>query len=289
MIRKKTGLKEVTLLVLASAAFVSVACSDDDDDLYGGTAGTSGSSSTAGKAGDGGSAGSAGKSNGGSAGTTTAGTTNGGSAGTTSGGMAGTESMGGDTTGGVPPDGQGGEPTVGGAGGEGGAPVVEMDTLKNPSFEASLAPGGNPPDSGTKVFPEWDNTATPDGASYIQWDGASSGSVRLAQWNAGAYTARTSQTISPIANGTYSFSIKVNRDALDKLNDSYLYAVGYDINAPEEDVTEPTDAAVGNTYVKITLANIVVSSGSLTVGVYTDAVAGGWINFDDAELVLTSE
>lgn len=291
MIRKKLGLKEVTLL-LASAALVSVACSDDDDDLYGGggSAGTAGSSSTSGKSSTGGSAGKSSTGGSSDAGQTSGGTSNGGSAGKAAGGTAGSENMAGETSGGVPPEGQGGEATAGaGVGGEGGAPPVELDTLKNTSFEESLTPGGNPPDSGTKLFPEWVNTSSPDGSSYVQWDDVSSGKVRLAQWNANAYTADTSQTVSPIANGTYSFSIMVKRDALDKLNESYLYAVGYDKDALGDDVTQDTDAAVGNTYVKVTLSPIVVNSGSLTVGVYTDAKAGGWINFDDAELTLLPE
>ncbi|RYZ09881.1 MAG: hypothetical protein EOO73_03090 [Myxococcales bacterium] len=306
MMRKKTGLKELSLVVLCGAALVSVACGDDDDTGGDGTSGSAGTaaagSSSAGSKSTGGSAGS--KSTGGSGGTsaggTSAGTSAGGtsaggtSAGTSGGGTAGS-AMGGESGGGVPGEGgaagEGGAPIVGeagadagGAGGEGGAPVVAMDVLKNLSFESPIPPATWAPSSGTKVFPEWTNTATPDGSSYVQWGDVTSGDVRLAHWSgAAAYVARTEQEVSPLANGTYAFSIHVKRDAPEKL-DSYLYAKGFDPDAPDDDVRKDTED-VGNTaYVKVTLGPIVVESGKLIVGVYTDAAKDAWINFDDASL-----
>jgi hypothetical protein len=52
-------------------------------------------------------------------------------------------------------------------------------------------------------------------------------------------------------------------------------------------MTQVTDAAkdpVG--YVKITLTGIPVTSGTITVGVYSSVETGTYTNFDDAELVL---
>jgi hypothetical protein len=301
MIRKKTGFKELTILVLASAALVSVACGDDDDNTPPGAAGSAGTSAgSAGKSG-GGSAGTGagGSTNGGSTngGSTNGGSTNGGSAGTSAGGTGDTDSEGGEAgAGGVPPEdgsgGQGGEPVVGGAGGaggEGGAPVVELATLKNLSFEEPI-PGTNyAPSTGTTLFPAWTNTATPSGASFIQWksdppqaDQVKSGNVRLSLWNAAAYVATLEQTVSPIANGTYAFSIWVARDDLADLNESYLYAVGHDASSPTTKLKKDTEAAVGAPFVKVTLSPIEVTSQSVTVGVYTDAKAGSWLNLDDA-------
>lgn len=286
MIRKKTGLKELTLVVLCGAALVSVACGDDDDGDSPGTAG----STSAGTKSTGGSAGS--KSTGGSAGTGTGGTT---SAGTNNGGSGGSSgsSVGGEPNGGVPSDGgtdgEGGTPSeagadaggapAGGAGGEGGAPVVVLDTLKNASFETWNAD--------KTIVAEWINASTPAGASYAEWGAPAknkAGEYRLAHWSAAAYTARIEQVVSPIANGTYSFSIWVNRAALTELNESYIYAKGFDAEDAEADVQLDTDAGVGDTYVEIKLDNIEVTSGEITVGVFTDAKAEGWINFDAASL-----
>lgn len=283
MIRRKSGLKEVTWLMLASAALISVACGDDDDDLYGNTGGTSGSSA-AGK-GSGGSS-TAGKGSGGSsAGSTAGGTTAGGS---TTGGTAGTTSEGGEPSGGTTSeggtDGEGGEATGGvpsaGAGGEGGAPFV-ADTLDNPGFEQGTA--------NSSTFPGWTNEGTP-GAAFVQFTDSHSGTGRLGHWTkwesneSPPYTARTYQTVSPIANGTYSFSMWVDRGWFDE---QYLYATGYDAEDLEDEVTVSTDdAETPAGYVKITLSNIVVTSGSITVGVYSAAPAGTYTNFDDAELTL---
>ncbi|MDF3065382.1 MAG: arabinogalactan endo,4-beta-galactosidase [Polyangiaceae bacterium] len=301
MIRKKTGLKELTLVVLCGAALVSVACGDDDATGGDGTSGSAGTS-TAGSKSTGGSAGS--KSTGGSAGTGTggtssAGTGNGGTsaAGTSGGGTGGSagSSVGGEPSGGVPSDGgmagEGGAPIIGGAdaggaGGEGGEPpVVVLDVLSNLGFEQNPNPQlSNPPDGDTAVFPAWTNTSTPAGKSVIKWQDAHGGSVKLGQWSDAPYTARVEQVVSPIANGTYSFSVWVMRGTVAQVPESYLYAVGYNAADAEEDVTAPTDAAIGGAWVKVTLANIPVTSGSLTVGMYTDANAQGWVNFDDASL-----
>lgn len=310
MIRKKTGLKELTLVVLCGAALVSVACGDDDDTGGDGTSGSAGTT-TAGSKSTGGSAGS--KSTGGSAGTGTggtssAGTGNGGtsSAGTSGGGTGGSggtagSSVGGEPSGGVPSDGgmagEGGAPIIGGAdaGGAGGEPpVVVLDTLKNLSFEASPTVGGtNPPNDKSTTFPEWTNTASPADASYIAWasvppqaNQVKSGQVRLAQYSAVAYTATLEQTVDPIENGTYAFTFWIARADLAAFNASYLYAVGHNAAAPAAKIEHPTDLAAGSSaFVEVTLPNIVVTSNKVTVGAYTDAKLGAWINFDDASLV----
>jgi hypothetical protein len=279
MIRRNTGLKEVTWLMLASAALIGTACSDDDDDLYGG-GGTSGSG-TSGK--NTGGSSTAGKTSGGSGGSTTAGSTTGGTGGS---------SVGGEATGGVPTDGgvggeggdaSGGTPSeggAGGAGGEGGEPFV-ADTLDNPGFEMG--------DNKSSTFPGWTNEATAS-AAYLEYATAHTGTGRLNHWTkwesaeTPPYTARTYQTVSPIANGTYSFSMWVDREWF---QEQYLYATGFDAADLEDEVTQSTeDANTPAGFFKITLSNIVVTSGSVTVGVYSAAPAGTWAGFDDAELTL---
>ena len=90
--------------------------------------------------------------------------------------------------------------------------------------------------------------------------------------------------MSPIPNGTYSFSMYVDREWYDT---QYLFAKGFNSADADQEVTQVTDAAKDPSgYVKITLDNIVVTSGSVTVGIYSAAPAGTWAGIDDAELVL---
>ncbi len=103
------------------------------------------------------------------------------------------------------------------------------------------------------------------------------------------YTARLEQTVSPIANGSYEFSVWIQRDAAEKFTKSYLFAEDFNVADPDDADAMITDAAIGNTWVKVTLGPIVVTSNELTVGVQTIAAAGGWINLDDAELKLIPE
>lgn len=294
--RTKAGFTQFALLGMFTAAVVSGACSDEEDATPGGQAGKAGSSSgTAGS--------SAGKANGGSS----AGGTENGSAGSAAAGDSngGSESTGGSSTAGTAPTagtggmnggtaGEGGEPAVNGgesgaaaggmaggmggepgSGGEAGAAPVVYATLVNPGFETG---------SDHMVPPGWTNEGT-EGAAYYEFGGTHSGNGKLSHWTAYVaaaphYTARTYQTLEPIENGTYSFSLWVNRDWADE---QYLFATGYDSANPTAEVTQPT--VDGADYTKITLSGIVVTSGKLTVGVYSNNSTGTWANFDDAELV----
>jgi hypothetical protein len=68
----------------------------------------------------------------------------------------------------------------------------------------------------------------------------------------------------------------------------YLFAVGHDLANPTAELQTPTaDAEAPSGYVKITVSNIVVTSGHVTVGVYSAAPAGTYAGFDNAEFVKT--
>lgn len=136
-------------------------------------------------------------------------------------------------------------------------------------------------------MPGWTNEGTA-GAAYIEYSGARSGFGKLGHWTAyvdgQSYTARTYQTLDPIANGTYSFSIWVDRGWFDT---QYLFAKGFNAADPDQEVTMvTTEAETPAGYVKVTLSGIVVTSGHCTVGVYSSVVTGTYTNFDDAEFTL---
>jgi hypothetical protein len=295
--RRNTRFKQYALLGIFTAALVSAACSDDDDDAPGGEAGKGGSSSgaagssSAGKPSDGGKAGS------GTAGTATAGTTSGGSAGTGGAATAGTTSTAGTAPvagaggsdagaggeGGEAIGGESGAPAGGaagefGGGGEAGAAPIVYATLANPGFELGT----------THMVPTgWTNEGTA-GAAYFEAMGPHSGAAKLSHWSDWAvnqeYTARTFQTLEPIENGTYSFSIWVERT--DVKTTQNLFAKGHDLANPDLEVTQDTVASKDpDGFVKITLSGIVVTSGKITVGVHTVNWGGNYVGFDDAELV----
>ena len=98
------------------------------------------------------------------------------------------------------------------------------------------------------------------------------------------YNPTTLQKLDPLPNGTYSFSMDVERAA--NLNDQYLFARGCKAGEPTGEVTQSTAAAGSSGLSKITLSNIEVTSGSCTVGIYTDAPADGWANIDNAVVSL---
>jgi hypothetical protein len=288
MIRKIAGLK-FAVLGMFCVGLVSVACSDDDDDIFNGGAGTSsggkaatagGSSSGAATGGTNGGTASAGTTS--AAGTGTGGATagsagktsmggGGAAAGADAGGASGAGGEGGMAVGGEGGALSGGE---GGAGGEGGTPFV-ADVLDNPGFEVGTA---------HTVPTGWTNEGT-DGAAYVEYAGAHDGFGKLSHYKdyvaSTSYTARTYQTVAPIANGTYSFSLWLDRDWEDQ---QYLFARGYDANDPNAEMKLDTTDVTG--YTKVTLSGIPVTSGTITVGIYTAAPTGSWANIDDAALTL---
>lgn len=260
-------------VMLGALGLIAVACSDDDDDGGDNTAGKGGSSagkggSSAGKGGSSAGKGGNGGSSAGTAGTAgTAGSGQGGDIGIAGEGQGGDVGMAGEGQGGEPQGGQGqGGEAVGGSGdgGAGGAPEIIADTLDNGDFSGY--------DTG------WTETGDADGAKVAWRSGTEN--PELQQWRATAYQVSTWQTVSPLPNGTYTFSMDVMRGT--GLTLHYLFARGCKAGQPNEEVTKDTTAATADAYTTITLANIEVTSGSCQVGVHVAAEAGGWANLDNA-------
>ena len=160
---------------------------------------------------------------------------------------------------------------MGGGGGEGGE-VVVFDTLLNADFEANS-------------LDFWEETGDVD-ASYNVWDGGRNATRRLAHYRAYStaqpeFDVSTFQTISPIANGTYTFSLWVTRHT-DFLH-SYIFARGHNAAMPTEEIqvlTPGNDTA----YEQISIPNIVVTSGQVTIGIRSHGYGNRWANIDDATL-----
>jgi hypothetical protein len=290
----KTTTYQGFALLLGAVSLIAVACGDDDAGEPGDNAGAAGDGggSSAGKP-SGGSAGKAGNSAGGNVNGGTSGGGNGGNAAAGSGvggegvggegvggegvggeGVGG-EGVGGEGVGGEAQGGAGGAVTGGGGeGGAGGAPEIVADTLDNGTFGTNAT-----------SLEGWENSGD-TAAAFAKWHWIENvyDSAGLAHWREAAYKVTTSQLVSPLPNGTYSFSMVVQRPAT--LNEQYLFARGCTAGSPDAQVTKPTVDATADGFTKITLTGIQVTSGSCTFGIYTDAPDDGWANMDSAVLVL---
>jgi hypothetical protein len=171
--------------------------------------------------------------------------------------------------------------SLGGMGGEGGDMVI-ADVLDNPDFE-DFGTGGK-----LNAIPGWQEAGDLE-ASYLEWTGGRTGH-RLAHWREWTnemqeYTATTYQTVGPIPNGTYTFSMWVTRKLV--LTEQYLFARGHNASDPSEEVRQSTsDNASDAAYVLVTLSGIQVTSGQVTVGIHTHSWGNDWANIDDAALTL---
>jgi hypothetical protein len=289
---RSMGRSPLVLFGVAAALTLAVACSDDDEDDgdgSGGNAGESGSggSSTGGRAGSS-TGGRAGSSTGGSntGGSNTGGSNTGGRAGSATGGSGG--STAGSSTGGSAGDeggmgGMGGaEGGMGGDTGEGGEMIV-ADVLDNAGF-ADYGTGGK-----TNAIPGWQESGDLE-ATYLEWDGGKlgAGDHMLAHWRGWStelpeFTASTFQTVTPIPNGTYTFSVWVKRKTM--LTTQYLFARGHNAaDATEEMKLDVPTPATETDYYQATLGDIVVTSNQVTVGIYTHSWGNDWANIDDATL-----
>lgn len=164
-----------------------------------------------------------------------------------------------------------------GSAGEGGQPPA---VLMNPGFELG--------DNGVTAVPFWTNVGTTAAATVVFGQEPRSGSGRLGHWlGTGPYTVSTSQVVSPIPNGNYTFSVWVAHSLF--LNAEYIFAKGYSHAQPAAQMKLDTSTAGDTTYTQIVLQHIPVTSGKIEVGIYTDGPAASdqnWSRIDDAELML---
>lgn len=107
------------------------------------------------------------------------------------------------------------------------------------------------------------------------------GDYKLTHWKAAAYEASTYQTITGLANGTYSLTAWILNGG--GQNEVHLYAKNYGGSELQQDL--PVSAAK---WVKIRIDNIQVTNGQIEIGVYSDANAGNWINMDNVKLYKTN-
>lgn len=138
--------------------------------------------------------------------------------------------------------------------------------LTNPGFEEGSTSGWGS---------EWHGGAL---AYKVDTDYPYTGSYKLTHYSASAYQQLNAQ-VKSLANGSYTASVWARSSGGQKV--LRLYAKGH---GGAEMTAEIGSGAVTG-YTKYTLSNIQVTTGTLEVGVYSDANAQNWAAFDHFELV----
>ena len=122
---------------------------------------------------------------------------------------------------------------------------------------------------------EWHNAAL---AHQVDTDYPYTGNYKLTHYSAAAYQQLSGQTKS-VANGTYRASVWARSSGGQRA--LRLYAKGH--GGAELTAEIGTGAVTG--YTQYVINNIPVTTGTLEVGVYSDANAQNWAAFDQFELV----
>jgi hypothetical protein len=149
--------------------------------------------------------------------------------------------------------------------------------LSNPGFEAN---GGatNAPSS----WSEWSSVGGV-GSGYVESGGRTS-SWRGVHYNSIAYNMYTFQNIYNLPSGLYTFRIWINNTTGGQKSLS-LWAKKFNGSNANETKSLSLPTTSSGDWKLYELRDINVTSGTVEVGLYTDANAGNRIHFDDAELV----
>lgn len=138
--------------------------------------------------------------------------------------------------------------------------------LTNPGFEAGSTSGW---------ASEWHGGPL---AHQVDTDYPYTGSYKLTHYSASAYQQLNGQ-VKSLTNGTYTASVWARSSGGQKV--LRLYAKGHG----GAELTAELGSGVITGYTKYTISNIQVTTGTLEVGVYSDANANNWAAFDHFELV----
>ncbi len=127
----------------------------------------------------------------------------------------------------------------------------------------------------------WTVTSVSDAnACMINTSNPHSGANCMEHYKSAAYKVYTSQTIAVPQTGVYTLNAWVESSG--GQNSCIMKATGY--GGPDLTVAIPA----GLSYVRITISGISVTSGSCTIGFYSDANAGNWIHVDDVSFYVAT-
>jgi beta-galactosidase len=136
-----------------------------------------------------------------------------------------------------------------------------INAIVNPGFE-----------SGTTGWTISDSSA-------VSSSNPRTGTKALGFWKGSDFTLTASQKLTGLQNGTYSLSAW--SEGAGGENVDQLFA----IDSTGTRLTADIKDTAYNVWTNPTINNILVSDGTLTIGVYLDAKSGNWGSFDDFQLI----
>jgi hypothetical protein len=142
----------------------------------------------------------------------------------------------------------------------------------NPSFEADRV--------SQNALAGWTTTTNASTDPNSNHLGGHTGRWSMAQSTASAYTASRYQTIA-VPNGTYTLSAWVKSSGGQK--SANLFAKNFGAAELDHSIKQAT-----GTWTQISISGIAVTTGSIQVGVSSDANGGNWVYADDFGLTRTS-
>lgn len=140
----------------------------------------------------------------------------------------------------------------------------EINYVDNGSFEAS----GSGSTSG------WTVATTASTSTTGNWGSGGENSYCMKLWDANAYTGTLSQQITSLPDGIYTLEGVIKGG---KANTVKMYAGS----------TTGEAITLTDSFSKVTLSGVKVTSGTLEIGFSYDMQADGWINLDDVTLYKT--
>jgi hypothetical protein len=141
----------------------------------------------------------------------------------------------------------------------------------NPSFEADRV--------AQTTLAGWTNSTNAGSDPNGNHAGGHTGRWSMTQRSSAAYSASMYQTVS-LPNGTYTLTAWVESSGGQKTANIFARNFG----AAEMD--HPINQSITG-WTKVGVAGITVTTGSIQIGVYSDANSGNWVNVDDFSLVRT--
>jgi len=144
----------------------------------------------------------------------------------------------------------------------------------NPSFEQDGAGVDSP-----AGWLTWVGSGTPASVDYTEaYGGAHSGTYHGTHWrNTGAYEVYTYQTVTGLANGTYTFSAWVKSGGGQPV--AQLQAKNFGAGTLSTAIT-----ATNGNWVQVSVSDIRVTNGQCEIGFYSKAKSDQFIYFDDVAL-----
>ncbi|AHJ99517.1 glycosyl hydrolase 53 family protein [Hymenobacter swuensis] len=153
-------------------------------------------------------------------------------------------------------------------------PASGTNVLANPGFEANNAATQTP-----TGWTSWANTTANYAADKTEAGGQAS-TYRLTHWLGSAYQVSTYQVKTGLPNGSYTLRAWVQSSGGQTA--CQLYAKNF--GGAEKNVNLP----VTSTWAQVQITGIQVTNGQCEIGLWSDANANNWCNFDNVELFSTT-